>query len=154
MALEPKSKAHFLSLPDKLRSLTPDQKAEWGNMSAQHMVEHLVGSWRISNGRAKARAVLDSEKLEQRRAFMFSDEPYPKNLANPLFSKGLPPLRKASLSDAIDQLEDEMRTFFTYHEAHPKAIEVHPVYGDMTTNEWLHFQAKHMGHHLTQFGLT
>lgn len=153
MALEAKSKAHFLSLPDKLRGLSPDQKPEWGNMSAQHMVEHVVGSWRISNGRTKVKAVLAPKDVAQRRTFMLSDEPYPRNLANPLFSKGLPPLRKASLNDAIDQLEDEMRAFFAYHESHPDAVETHPIYGDMTFEEWLHFQAKHMGHHLAQFGL-
>jgi len=151
--VNPWSKAFFLGLPARLRSLSPESKPLWGNMSAQQMVEHLVGSWRISNGRAKAVPMLSEAETKTRRDFLFSDKPYEKHVANPIFAKGLPPLRKPSLAAAIDQLEDEMDAFFTYHELHPNAIEVHPVYGALDREAWLNFQTKHMQHHLAQFGL-
>lgn len=124
---------------------------KWGSMNPQQMVEHIVGSWRISNGRAKAPAPPEGEDLARRRDFMFSDAPYPKNLMNPIFANGLPPLRKPDLASALDQLKDEMEAFFGYHEATPNAIEMHPVYGPLDYGAWLHFQYKHMGHHLAQF---
>lgn len=148
-----KDKALFLDAIQKLRTCTPEQKPLWGSMSPQHMVEHVVGSWRISNGRARVPVMLSGEELEKRRLFLFSDKEYKQNIANPIFAKGEPPLRKPSLDAAIDQLEDEMNAFFEYHEAHPDAIETHPVFGDLDFDGWMLFQAKHMGHHMRQFGL-
>lgn len=147
------SKEYFLSLPDILRQLHPKAKPLWGLMSPQHMVEHLVGTWRISNGRSRVTNIVQMEALEQRRAFLFSDKVYEKNISNPVLGNGLQPLRKKSLADAIDQLENEMTAFFSYHESNPGQIENHPVFGALDFEGWLIFQAKHMGHHLAQFGL-
>jgi hypothetical protein len=117
------------------------------------MVEHLVGSWRISNGNARVKPMLSEEEIEQRRSFLFSDRPYERNIPNPVFKDGAPPLRKTDLAAAIDQLEQEMNDFFDYHAEHPGAIEVHPVFGALDQEGWLTFQRKHMTHHLLQFGL-
>ena len=38
-------------LIDKLKQLEDNQKPLWGIMTPQHMVEHIIGSWLISNGR-------------------------------------------------------------------------------------------------------
>ncbi|MEX2596050.1 MAG: DUF1569 domain-containing protein [Salibacteraceae bacterium] len=148
------NKSFFLSSIDRLRSLDSDQKPEWGSMTPQHMVEHLVGSWRISNGRARVGLMFSGKELEMRRDFLFSEKPYQRNIQNPTFKDGtLPPLRKPDLNAAIDQLEDEMKTFFDYHDKNPVADEVHPVFGSLDYNGWLTFQTKHMKHHLSQFGL-
>lgn len=151
--MKPENKDFFLRTIPLLRTLNPESSPIWGSMTPQHMVEHIVGSWRISNGRSRVGEVLDKAEIERRREFLFSATPYAKNIPNPVFSKGLPPLRKASLNDAIDQLEDEMTAFFAYHESNPNAIETHPVFGDLDHTGWLIFQTKHMTHHLKQFGL-
>lgn len=148
-----KTEKDFKGAGQKLRALFHDQKPDWGTMSAQHMVEHIVGSWRISNGRARVKAMLSAEEIEKRRSFLFNDEPYARNIPNPLFAKGLPPLRKASLEEAIVQLEDEMSAFFEHFKAHPEAIEMHPVFGELDYDGWLRFQTKHMRHHFLQFGV-
>jgi hypothetical protein len=143
----------FLESIARMRTMSVDQKPLWGQMTPQHMVEHIVGSWRISNGRSKVGTVLSEDEVAKRRLFLFSDDPYAKNIPNPVFSKGLPPLRKASLADAIDLLEDEMRAFFAYHKSHPDAVEIHPVFGPLDVHGWLVFQSKHMSHHMAQFDL-
>lgn len=81
-----------------------------------------------------------------------TDDPYPQNIMNPIYKEGLPPLRKPDLQSAIDQLEDEMKAFFDHHKGDER-VENHPVYGPLTTSEWLHFQRKHTEHHLAQFGV-
>lgn len=91
------------------------------------------------------------ERLPAYRTFLFSVEPYKKNLMNPIFSNGLPPLRKENLEAAVKQIIDEMWQFFEYHEEHPKAIFTHPVFGELDREGWLTFQRKHMSHHLKQF---
>lgn len=140
-------------VPKALEKLKAETKPEWGSMTAQHMIEHLVGSWRISNGRAQVQLMTPKERLPAYRQFLFSDEPYKKNLMNPIFANGLPPLRKESLDAAVQQLIDEMWMFFEYFNEHPEATFIHPVFGELDKEGWLTFQRKHMGHHLTQFGV-
>jgi hypothetical protein len=143
----------FRSTITMLRSLNDDTKPQWGSMTPQHMVEHLVGSWRVSNGNAKVQAIFQGDDLVKRRDFLFSALPYEKNIPNPVFRNGLQPLRKPSLTSAIDQLELEMDCFFSYYKAQPEATAVHPVFGELDFNGWLLFQTKHMQHHLEQFNL-
>ena len=148
-----KTEKDYRASGDKLRTLTSEQKPEWGQMTPQHMVEHIVGSWRISNGRAKVPPALSEKEIAERRVFLFSEVPYPKNHPNPLFAQGLQALRKSDLEAAIEQLEDEIDAFFSYHAEHPEAIEMHPVFGPLDFDGWMCFQSKHMSHHFAQFGL-
>jgi len=122
-------------------------------MSPQHAVEHMVGSWRISNGRARVKTVLPAEEIALRRAFLFSEKPYARNIENPVTGNGLAPLRKPNFSASVDQLQDEINAFFEYQETNPGVLEIHPVFGELDMNGWLIFQTKHMGHHLAQFGI-
>jgi hypothetical protein len=147
------SKFFTEEVPAALDKLTEDTVPEWGKMSPQHMIEHVVGSWRISNGRAQVKQMTSEEDLPRYRDFMFSDKPYKKNTMNSIFIMGLPPLRKANLEEAKNQLRDEMKTFFEFHESNPGATFDHPVFGSLDMEGWLVFQRKHMGHHFTQFGL-
>jgi len=134
----------------KLKQLTPNQKPLWGIMTPQHMVEHLVGSWRISNGRVQ---LPEKPVDESKKAFLYNNMPYPKNIQNAALGNGLAPLRKTDLQAAILQLNDEINAFFNYHDENPTAIFFHPAYGNLNKNEWLLFQKKHCTHHLTQFNL-
>jgi oxepin-CoA hydrolase / 3-oxo-5,6-dehydrosuberyl-CoA semialdehyde dehydrogenase len=146
-------KEYFLSIPEKLRQLSPEAKPLWGLMSPQHMVEHVIGTWRISNGRARVTKIFHPELLEKRRNFLFSEDEYERNIPNPVFGNGLQDHRKESLSASIDQLESEIQAFFQYHEENPMVMENHPVFGALDTEGWILFQKKHMSHHLAQFGI-
>lgn len=136
-----------------LTELKADQKPEWGTMSAQEMVEHLVGTWRISNGNAEVNQYTSEEDAAERLEFLRNDVPFAKNIKNPIFKNGLPPLRKSDLSAAIDQLKEEMEEFDRYFEAYPDAKPTHPIFGPLDRIDWLRFQEKHMLHHLRQFNL-
>lgn len=154
MALQPEDQHFFTErVPQLMRTLSPSQTPLWGGMSPQHMVEHLVGSWMISNGRATSQLAIPEAKLPSYREFLFSDEEYAQNVPNPVFSKGLPPLRKPTLEAAIDTLEAEINRFFRYHDENPGATFTHPVFGVLDKKGWLLFQTKHMKHHMRQFGL-
>lgn len=146
-------KEFLLNTPALLRTLDQNQRPVWGKMTPQHLVEHLVGSWRISNGRARVKCIFEGEELEKRRSFLLSDAPYAKNITNPVQGDGLAPLRKPSLEAAILQLEDEMHAFFKHFEENPNAIEMHPVFGELDYDGWVSFQHKHMSHHLSQYQL-
>ncbi len=141
------------TIPVALEKLNEDAVPEWGSMTPQHMIEHIVGSWMISNGKARSPIFTPDEKLPKYREFLFSDIPYKRNTMNPIFRNGLPPLRKPNLEAAKETLLNEMAIFFEYHNNNPGSSFNHPVFGELDYDGWLTFQKKHMGHHFTQFGL-
>jgi len=141
-------------VPECLTKLTENSKGQWGMMGPQHMIEHLVGSWRVSNGNATVACNLPEAILQQQRAFLLSDEPFEPNTKNPYLPENETlPFRKTNLKEAIIQLGSEIGDFFIYFDANPDVETTHPVYGDLNRAQWLHFQLKHMGHHFKQFGL-
>lgn len=141
-------------LPGKLRQLSSDQKPEWGILNPQAMVEHLTGSWRISNGRVSVKQNTTPEEAEQYKSIILSDEPMAPNTKNPVMPENeTPALKKPDLKSAIDQLEDEIQAFFAYFRQYPYAKPVHPLLGPISQQEWLKFQTKHVKHHLRQFNL-
>ena len=146
--------SYFNSLTEEIRRLSSGSKPSWGSMSPQHMVEHLVSSWRISNGRSTAKVISSEEYREKAIKFLFSELPFEKNIKNPIHSKGLPPLRKESLEASIDQLANEINTFFEFWGSKGEHKETHPLFGELDKHGWLTFQKKHMIHHLKQFGLS
>lgn len=137
-----------------IKNLKPDTKPKWGILTPQAMIEHIIGSWRISNGKARAKCVVPPEKLEKLRAFLFSDLPYEKNRKNPIMPvNSSPPHRKPDLESAKTQLVEDINDFFDYHQQHPDAEFIHPVFGKLDKKGWLIFQQKHIKHHFEQFGL-
>lgn len=143
----------FSDLVSRLAEIQPQAVPEWGIMTPHHMVEHVLVTWRISNGRARVKSPLPDEEIARRRAFLFSDLPYERGIRNPVQGDGLQPLRKPDMAAALVQLSDEVKTFFEYHQANPSAVEMHPVFGELDYIGWLRFQAKHMAHHAAQFGI-
>lgn len=141
------------TIPAALDKLNEDTERVWGTMSPQAMVEHVVGSWMISNGRAQIGLVVPEESLPKRREFLFSDRPYERGIPNPTQSPGGQKLRKPDLQSAKDALLNEMDRFFEHHKENPEVIYTHPVFGNLDFDGWLVFQEKHMGHHFRQFGL-
>ncbi len=141
-----------VELPGVLDKLNSDTKPSWGILTPQHMLEHVVGSWRVSNGNAAARLAVSEDELKEHRDFLFSEREFEQNVKNPIMPKdGLWPLRKKDLDAAKQQLLMEISDFFKYYDANPDAISVHPILGKLDKEGWLRFQRKHMQHHFRQF---
>ncbi len=151
-----KEKERFFKqeVPALLDNLEPFTAPKWGILNAQAMIEHLVGSWRISNGKAQAEQVTPEDQLPKYREFLFSDQPFQPHVKNPVMPENeAPALRKKDLKAAKAQLKQEIQDFFSYHEANPEEKPIHPVFGPLDAEGWLQFQYKHMRHHFWQFGL-
>lgn len=148
------SEAFFkTTLIDKLKQLSAEQTPNWGIMTPQHMVEHLVGSWLISNGKFNAQQFVSKETRTKKLKFLFSQNEFDKNLNPTGQIVENKPLKKENLAAAIDSLKENINTFFIYHQTNPQAKPIHPVFGALTCQQWLLFQTKHTKHHLIQFGL-
>jgi hypothetical protein len=48
---------------------------QWGTMTAQKMVEHLINTFRISSGKLEIECFTEERKLPILKRFLFSDKP-------------------------------------------------------------------------------
>jgi oxepin-CoA hydrolase/3-oxo-5,6-dehydrosuberyl-CoA semialdehyde dehydrogenase len=63
----------FIQFLTKINNLKPETKPQWGKMTAQHMVEHLITAVQISNGKVHFNCFNPPEKLPALRRFFESN---------------------------------------------------------------------------------
>lgn len=136
-----------------INKLTPDSKPLWGIMTSQHMVEHLLMTVKVSNGKVTVECFNPSEKVPTLKRILLSERPLPKNFINPFIGKRLLPLQFDSLKNAIDNFVLEIKDYYTFFEINPEALITNPTFGDLNKYEWDVFHNKHFTHHLEQFGI-
>lgn len=141
------------NLISKLKTLKVDQQPEWGIMTPQHMVEHLIVTTKLSNGGLSVPCRIPVEQIPQYKAFLLeSDQEMQKGIkANGM--EGLLDLRYPSLEASIEKLEEEIDKFNTFFENNPDAKITNPVLAEIGYEDWKTFHKKHYTHHFKQFGL-
>ena len=137
----------------KLEELKPDQKALWGKMTAQHMVEHLIYTVQMGNGKLKVKCASPPERLPTLKSFLLSDKPFPKLYINPVIGPGLVELKCLDIEEAKEKLKEEVSVYYNYFKENPDAKPVHVIFGELNKEEWEIVHQKHFTHHLSQFGL-
>jgi len=137
----------------KLNLLKSDQNPLWGKMSAQHMLEHLILTVKMGNGKLKLECINSPEKLPTLKNFLMSSKPMPKGFVNPVIGPDNLPLNYSSLEEAKNKLEEEIVDYYCFFEENPDAKPVNVTFGALTKSEWDQFHKKHFTHHLVQFGL-
>jgi oxepin-CoA hydrolase/3-oxo-5,6-dehydrosuberyl-CoA semialdehyde dehydrogenase len=135
--------------------LKPETEPLWGLMKAQHMVEHISDVAIISNGKRQVEVFTPAEKLEiYREKFLFSSRAWHQNTQSPLLETGkLKDLRCVDLEAALQELYAEFADFHRFFNQNPDLKVNNAVFGPLNYSEWLVFHAKHLNHHLEQFGL-
>lgn len=136
-----------------LKRLNGNERGKWGVLSSQGMIEHMTDSIGVAWGRIAEPLVTPENLLPRMRAFALSDTPFKPETKNSLMSATPAPLRKASMEEAIRELQDELYRFFDFYKKNPTAIIRNPFFGDFNHTEWLHLLHKHAVHHLKQFSL-
>lgn len=143
------------TLFEKLETLQADTPAKWGVMNAQETIEHLEGFFNASNGTKQYEIVTDADKLPLYIQFLWSDKEFRENTKAPesIIGETPFPLRYTSLEEAIMHLKNSVTAFVSYFENASAQKTIHPVFGALNFSEWLQLHAKHVRHHLRQFGL-
>jgi acyl-coenzyme A thioesterase PaaI-like protein len=136
-----------------VKKLEADQKPVWGTASAQEMLEHLTDSVRFSYIKPWDKTREVSDKQKQYKAFFYNDQPFPRNMQNPLYKDGRPPLRNPDLEAAKADFSQQLADFMTYFDKNPEHTFFHILAGEMTFQDLMRFHAKHFAHHLQQFEL-
>lgn len=135
-----------------LAKLQIEQQPVFGQMTPQHMVEHLSFLLVVSRGKKPLPQVTPEDKLLGYLAFLQSEKPLPENFKAP-FIEGLPKLYYPDLDTAKNKLFIELNNFYDYYTEYPVAKNMHPVFGPLDKNQWELFHNKHFTHHFRQFAL-
>ncbi|SHJ03993.1 oxepin-CoA hydrolase / 3-oxo-5,6-dehydrosuberyl-CoA semialdehyde dehydrogenase [Mesonia phycicola] len=138
-----------------LAKLTTDTKASWGNMTPQHMLEHIELSYRIAANEIQDFEIATPEEhLEKVQETLWNYKEMPKNYNFPLYKEGeIFELKHEDLATAKLKLKEARKQYQEFFRENPKAITKNAVFGEMTKYEWYLLDRKHLNHHFNQFGL-
>ena len=141
-------------IQDSLKMLKGDTKPLFGKMTAQHMVEHLTITFKLSIGKIKYPPFTPSERaLLSKNTLLFTDYEMPMGMTPPHDTGELYPLKYPDLEKSKEALLNTWDEYIAYYEKNEGASEVHPRFGHLTKDEWNRFHFKHMMHHFKQFGV-
>jgi hypothetical protein len=137
-----------------LKASNPTTPPKWGKMSFQHMVEHMVLTFKNANGKMKIDEMkTPPEKIQAFQDFIMSDKEFRENTKSPSFPEDPLPLHFATAEEGINKLEKEINDFVKVFEANPGMTTRNPVFGDLNFELAVNLLYKHSIHHLKQFGL-
>lgn len=139
--------------PKLLGKLDPHAKGSWGVMNAQQMIEHMAESVSFATGKNNQKLHTPVEQVEKYKEFAMSDKEFKPNTKNALMTELPIPTRKATMEEAIAELEKEIMNFTTFFENNPGAKLTNSFFGDLNFEEWTHLLHKHAVHHSKQFGI-
>jgi hypothetical protein len=149
------NKLNFLlyKYPSLLKSLDPSIKALWGKMNVQQMIEHMSDSVRQANGKVVQDIVTPAEHLPKYKEFLMTEKEFRPNTKNAIMGEEPEPVKNVSVSEAIAELEKELKDFVKRFENDHQSIITNPIFGDLNFEEWIQLLHKHAVHHLKQFGV-
>lgn len=148
------NKKQFLrkELPELLKKLEANTKANFGLMTPQHMIEHIAMVVKTSVKRSgepenpPTPKQLGFQKFIAKGA-VFKHYPSDKTKAD------LPALKYASLEEAIAQVPVATERFYAHFEAQPGAKCYNPFFGELDFEQLELFHYQHLRYHCWQFGL-
>ena len=138
---------------EALMPLRDDARPNWGRMTTQQMVEHLLWAFELSTGHAHVECPIPEPQRQRLKAFLYDNRPTPREFMNPVLTAGLPALRHQGLVEAVASLRTAVNHFVQKTASTPDATHMHPVFGPIGMEEWARAHFKHAYHHLLQFGL-
>ena len=136
-----------------LKNLPASAIGKWGKMNGQQMVEHVAGFFKVSTGKIHFPLVTPVEHLPKYKEFLLSEKEFRENTKAPVLPEEPMPLRFATMQEAVDDLEKEVKEFVKKFSSGEIIIAQHPVFGDLNFEEWVLLHYKHVVHHAKQFRL-
>ena len=151
---DPETRIEFLTrfLPEAIEKLAEDTVPNWGEMTAQHMVEHLGWAFELSTGRAEVTCDIPESQREAMKAWLYNNRPGPRGFKNPKLPEAPGPLKYTSMLEAKSALMKALDDFIR-HSTNSEHMKTRPLLGSLRTEEWERVHFKHGYHHLLQFRL-
>lgn len=143
--LDPRGRARTL---ERLTSLRSDAQPQWGKLSAPAMVVHCQRPLLVAVGELRLKRSLPGLLFGAfaRRKYINGSAPTPRNLpTDPAFRVSDPGPFDAERARLVALIERFARPGAI-------AVDVHPFFGPLNAAEWDTLMARHLDHHLRQFG--
>jgi hypothetical protein len=138
----------------RLRQVGADNAARWGRMSAPQMVCHLADAFRMLTGEKQVSHVAHLlNRTVVKWIGLYAPLPWPRGRIETRpeidqLCSGTAPADFAADVRAVEALVERVVAESPAWEGQP-----HPIFGRMTSAEWLRWGYLHMDHHLRQFGV-
>jgi len=139
-------------LENRLKSLAADASPKWGLMNTQQMCCHLSDGFRMALGEKPTADTSNFFFRTVLRPLVVHVLPFPKNVPT------IPELNQDKLGTPATDFESDRETLLGYVEKLCSCDEdfkfsPHGKFGPMSRKEWGILAAKHIDHHLKQFGV-
>lgn len=145
--------AQLALVSERLLALQPSKQPLWGRMSAHQMLCHVADAFRVAEGSKPASSVANwfTRHVVRRLALQTPLRP-PRGIRGP---KEVDQLQDGTSPTVFEgDRAETLRLIERFRRLPPThAFGEHPMFGPMTHDEWLIFHAKHLDHHLRQFGV-
>ncbi|MBL0104216.1 MAG: DUF1569 domain-containing protein [Bacteroidetes bacterium] len=134
----------------RIGKLTPQTSAVWGKMNVSQMLTHCQRPLEVAFGQRQLKQSLIGILLGGLfKKLLTSEKPFSKNSPTDkdFIITDTPPFDSAK-----DRLIELVREF---EKRGPSGInnQPHPFFGKMSVEDWDKLSAKHLDHHLRQFGV-
>jgi len=152
--MTPKYKDFLMTeLPTMFRQLSGDQEPNFGLMTAQHTVEHLIF---VTKSFMKRRGEPEGEPTKSQlyfQKFLAKGCPFAYRPKEGVTKADLNPLRSANIEEAIQGLEAATAKFYALFEENPNFKSYNSMMGEFTMEQLELFAYQHGRWHAHQFGL-
>jgi len=141
-------------LEEKFMGLTESTTANWGIMTAQHMVEHLEFFFHMATGEVEGVVITPENRIEKYQESLWNYRKMPEGFDHPALRKGKTedlnhPNLEAAKTAALKAYDD----FEAFFKENPEAKTANTVFGELDKWHWDLVTRKHTDHHFRQFGL-
>ena len=138
-----------------LAGLTEDSKPNWGNISAQNMIEHLEYTYRIASGEIQDFEISTPEKiLEKVHATLYNYEKMPRGYDFPLAEVSeIDTHKHPDLETAKAKMLEARSEYLEVFKDDGEKRTNNVVFGPLNRFEWYLLERKHLNHHFEQFNL-
>lgn len=140
-------------LPTMFRNLKGDQEPNFGLMTAQHMVEHLIYVMKSMPKRRGEPAAELNKSQQYFRKFLDKGCPFQYRPKEGVSKADLKELRSPDMETAIQGLEAATTQFYELFEATPDHKSYNEMMGEFDMSELELFAYQHGRWHAHQFGL-
>ncbi|WP_426485006.1 DUF1569 domain-containing protein [Flavobacterium sp. 2] len=136
---------------NRISELTPDSKGLWGKMSVAQMLAHCNVTYEMvyDNIHPKPNGFMKFILKLLAKKTVVGDKPYPRNVGTaPQFiikNDRDFEIEKSRLIAYVNKTQELGEKEFEDKESHS--------FGKLTSKEWNNMFAKHLDHHLSQFGV-
>ena len=132
---------------NRINSLKPESKPVWGKMTSAQMMAHCIEGLRGAFGETNLKRTLMGKLFgKMAKKSIMSDKP---------FKQGLPTDKSFIIKDErkFEEEKSKLIGYIKRFNSGSLTKNTHPFFGNMTTDEWDKLMAKHIDHHLRQFGV-